>query len=96
MHGPSSVSMPRQLLAISAVAGAASLFLLIAPGNARTFSPGVNGHVIVKMPSRESSVPIRAASKPTLILSPAVNGQVWVSIPLPDRAGSTAARRPSE
>jgi hypothetical protein len=88
MHGLSYPPMWRGSLALSAMA---AMGLLAGPGQARTFSPGVNARVFVSIPPRErGSVPVSGRS---LTLSPAVNGQYFISIPLRERPGGSAIRR---
>jgi hypothetical protein len=52
----------------------------------------VNARVFVSIPAgeRRSSVPVPGR---TLTLSPAVNGQYFISIPLRERPGGSAIRR---
>lgn len=91
----SSASVRRSILATSAAAG----FVLFAvPGLAQSFSPSVNGHYDIAIPSNPTSDaatrPLRTAQ--TRTFSPSVNGQVSVTIPVDRPADDVrlAARSP--
>jgi len=74
------------------------LAVLAAPASARTFSPAVNAHVDVDIPSR-SAAPEEAsrrshASRDDRSFSPAVNARVSVNIPSRPATENAAIRPP--
>lgn len=76
-----------------ALAAASGLALFASPGFARSFSPAVNAHVDVTIPSNTNSS--SHAPEPvtrTWVFSPAVNGQVIVTVPLHDTAQARPLR----
>lgn len=77
----------------TALVTAAGLALFAAPGFDRSFSPAVNAHVDVTIPSSTNSS--SHAPEPvtrTWTFSPAVNGQVTVTVPLHDMAQARPLR----
>jgi hypothetical protein len=85
----SSFRLAHRAHGIGALATLTTVLGISDAGHAQSFSPAVNDHVGVAI-SRSATTAASPSPRRIISISPAVNGQVSITIPLPERDAKTA------